>query len=412
MDAGYPWQMSLGALDQSQRAKLARNSLWVCFLLLGMVSMGWVPRIPEIKDAIRLSNGAFGFVLLGSTFGSVTGAQLAGRLMHMFGSQRVIFVGVFIMPAGLAGMGLATNAVTLFLTLYTMGLGYALIDMCYNFQATVVENILGRRYMSSFHAMWSTGAFVTTVIGGAITRHVSPRVNLIAIAIVALIAYLIAAYYLLPPAIDGHKGEEDHESKIPLFGKSVAPLWFLGIGLLASLVGEGAASDWGAILLRDEMGYEKGVYASAFASFALAMIVSRFLGDRALDYFGPAKLVKLGGYLGGSLWGIAIAIAIPLSDSYPIPALVIVNLGFVAAGLGIGPMFPAFILAASKTPGVAPAVAISRVGVIGIAGFFFGPTVTGIISEYTNLSVGIMYPVAMLILAGYLSKAIKRVTPA
>jgi MFS family permease len=404
--------MSLGALDQSQRAKLARNSLWVCFLLLGMVSMGWVPRIPEIKDAIRLSNGAFGFVLLGSTFGSVTGAQLAGRLMHMFGSQRVIFVGVFIMPAGLAGMGLATNAVTLFLTLYTMGLGYALIDMCYNFQATVVENILGRRYMSSFHAMWSTGAFVTTVIGGAITRHVSPRVNLIAIAIVALIAYLIAAYYLLPPAIDGHKGEEDHESKIPLFGKSVAPLWFLGIGLLASLVGEGAASDWGAILLRDEMGYEKGVYASAFASFALAMIVSRFLGDRALDYFGPAKLVKLGGYLGGSLWGIAIAIAIPLSDSYPIPALVIVNLGFVAAGLGIGPMFPAFILAASKTPGVAPAVAISRVGVIGIAGFFFGPTVTGIISEYTNLSVGIMYPVAMLILAGYLSKAIKRVTPA
>jgi MFS family permease len=412
MDAGYPWQMSLGALDQSQRAKLARNSLWVCFLLLGMVSMGWVPRIPEIKDAIRLSNGAFGFVLLGSTFGSVTGAQLAGRLMHMFGSQRVIFVGVFIMPAGLAGMGLATNAVTLFLTLYTMGLGYALIDMCYNFQATVVENILGRRYMSSFHAMWSTGAFVTTVIGGAITRHVSPRVNLIAIAIVALLAYLIAAYYLLPPAIDGHKGEEDHESKIPLFGKSVAPLWFLGIGLLASLVGEGAASDWGAILLRDEMGYEKGVYASAFASFALAMIVSRFLGDRALDYFGPAKLVKLGGYLGGSLWGIAIAIAIPLSDSYPIPALVIVNLGFVAAGLGIGPMFPAFILAASKTPGVAPAVAISRVGVIGIAGFFFGPTVTGIISEYTNLSVGIMYPVAMLILAGYLSKAIKRVTPA
>ena len=404
--------MSLGALDQSQRAKLARNSLWVCFLLLGMVSMGWVPRIPEIKDAIGLSNGAFGFVLLGSTFGSVTGAQLAGRLMHMFGSQRVIFVGVFIMPAGLAGMGLATNAVTLFLTLYTMGLGYALIDMCYNFQATVVENILGRRYMSSFHAMWSTGAFVTTVIGGAITRHVSPRVNLIAIAIVALIAYLIAAYYLLPPAIDGHKGEEDHESKIPLFGKSVAPLWFLGIGLLASLVGEGAASDWGAILLRDEMGYEKGVYASAFASFALAMIVSRFLGDRALDYFGPAKLVKLGGYLGGSLWGIAIAIAIPLSDSYPIPALVIVNLGFVAAGLGIGPMFPAFILAASKTPGVAPAVAISRVGVIGIAGFFFGPTVTGIISEYTNLSVGIMYPVAMLILAGYLSKAIKRVTPA
>lgn len=399
--------MSSGAFDQVHRAKLARNSLWVCFLLLGMVSMGWVPRIPEIKDAIGLSNGAFGFVLIGSTFGSITGAQLAGRMIHTFGSQRTIFVGVFIMPAGLAGMALSTNAVTLFLTLYTMGLGYALIDMCYNFQGTVVEKILGRRHMSSFHAMWSTGAFVTTVIGGAITRHVSPRANLIAIAAVALVAYLIAAYYLLPSSIDGHKGDGEHEAKIPLFGKSVMPLWLLGVGLLSSLVGEGAASDWGAILLRDEMGYEKGVYASAFASFALAMIVSRFLGDRALDHFGPARLVKLGGYFGGSIWGIAMAIAIPMSDSYPIPALIIVNIGFVAAGLGIGPMFPAFILAATKVPGIAPAVAISRVGVIGIAGFFFGPTVTGIISQFTNLSIGMIYPVAMLILAGYLSRGIK-----
>ena len=403
--------MSIRALDQVHRAKLARNSLWVCFLLLGSVSMGWVPRIPEIKDAIGLSNGAFGFVLLGSTFGSITGAQLSGRFMHTYGSQRTIFVGVFIMPAGLAGMGLATNALTLFLTLYTMGFGYALIDMCYNYQGTVVEKILGRRHMSSFHAMWSTGAFLTTVVGGLITRHVSPRDNLIAIAVVALIAYLIAAYYLLPRTIDGHKGDEEHESKIPLFGKGVMPLWLLGVGLLSSLVGEGAASDWGAILLRDEMGYEKGVYASAFASFALAMIVSRFLGDRALDHFGPARLVQLGGYLGGAIWGIAMLIAIPMSDTYPIPALVIVNIGFIAAGLGIGPMFPAFILAASKTPGIAPAVAISRVGVIGIAGFFFGPTVTGIIAQYTNLSIGMIYPVAMLILTGYLSRGIKKVTP-
>jgi MFS family permease len=403
--------MSLAASELQHRAKLARNSLWVSFLLLGIVSMGWVPRIPEIKDAIGLSNGAFGFVLLGSTFGSITGAQLAGRLMHTYGSQRTVFFGVLVMPTGLAGMALSTNAVALFLTLFTMGLGYALIDMCYNFQGTVVEKILGRRYMSSFHAMWSTGAFLTTVVGGLISRHVSPQVNLIAISVVSVIAYLIAARYLLSYAIDGHKGEDEHEAKIPLFGKSVAPLWFLGFGLLASLVGEGAASDWSAILLRDEMGYGKGVYASAFASFALAMIVSRFLGDRALDYFGPARLVKLGGYIGGSIWGIAMAIAIPMSDSYPVPALIIVNIGFIAAGLGIGPMFPAFILAASKTPGIAPAVAISRVGVIGIAGFFFGPTVTGLIAEYTNLSIGMVYPVLMLILAGFLSKAIKRVQP-
>jgi hypothetical protein len=117
--------------------------------------------------------------------------------------------------------------------------------------------------------------------------------------------------------------------------------------------------------------------------------------------------VKYSAYLGGFGWGAAILIAVPLSDSHPLIALIIINLGFACAGYGIGPMFPAFILAAGATPGVAPAVAIARVGVIGIAGFFFGPTITGLISEVTSLPIALFFPIIMLFLAGYLSRTIK-----
>ena len=140
--------------------------------------------------------------------------------------------------------------------------------------------------------------------------------------------------------------------------------------------------------------------------FALAMIVSRLLGDKTLDRLGPALTVKLGAYIGGVAWGATILIAVPLSESHPLLALIIINLGFIAVGFGIGPMFPAFILAASRLKGIAPAVAISRVGVIGIAGFFIGPTITGLIAEVTSLSWAMAYPVAMMILAGYMSKSI------
>jgi MFS family permease len=184
------------------------------------------------------------------------------------------------------------------------------------------------------------------------------------------------------------------------------PLWAIGLGLIAGMVAEGAASDWGAILLRDNMNISKGIYASAFASFALAMITSRFLGDKALEKFGPRNTVRYGGVYGGAGWGICLAIAIPLSSVAVIPALVIANIGFIFAGLGIGPMFPAFILAASRLKGIAPAVAISRVGVIGIAGFFIGPTITGILAEATSLSWAMAYPVGMMILAGYMSRSI------
>ena len=276
-------------------------------------------------------------------------------------------------------MGLANSAFTLISGLIVMGLGYALTDMSVNSQAVVVEKILQQKWMSSFHAMWSAGAFVTTVFGGVVAGHFSPRTNLVSVGVVSIFLFIPSMLRLLPPTLDEHAGAEDEETqaKIPFFGKSVAILWAIGLGLIAAMVSEGAASDWGAILLRDNMGIGRGVNASAFACFALAMITSRFLGDKAYERFGAKKTVKLGGYIGGVTWGSCIAIAVPLSSHNQIAALVIADIGFIFAGLGIGPMFPAFILAASRLKGIAPAVAISRVGVIGIAGFFIGPIVTG-----------------------------------
>ena len=386
----------------------ARNSLWASFFIMGIASMAWVARIPEIKDAVGLTNGEFGFVFLGSTIGAVLGAQIAGRAIHTFGSRPVINLSSLLLPAGLIAMAYSTTATQLFFALMLMGFGYALTDMSVNTQAVVVEKILNQKCMSSFHGMWSLGSFVTTVFGGIMISFLTPKENLTAVAVVSLLAFIPANIYLLSPVEDEHAGDgqEVTEAKIPFFGKSVLPLWVIGLGLIAGMVAEGAASDWGAILLRDNMDISSGIYASAFASFALAMITSRFLGDKALEKFGARNTVRYGGVYGGAAWGLCMAVAIPLSSYAAIPALIIVNIGFIFAGLGIGPMFPAFILAASRLKGIAPAVAISRVGVIGIAGFFIGPTITGLIAEVTSLSWAMAYPVAMMILAGYMSKSI------
>lgn len=202
-------------------AEQARKSLLAMFLLMGMVSMGWVPRIPEIKDAIGLTNGQFGFILLASTFGSVTGAQLGGRAIHTFGSRRVTQVAILIMPLGLAGMGLANSGLALVISLFTMGFGYSLMDICLNAQGYTVERIIKKRCMSTLHAMWSVGAFLTTVIGGSVARLVSYEINLVAIAIFAAITFIPAAFFLLPGDLDEHDGgEEETSAKIPLFGRA------------------------------------------------------------------------------------------------------------------------------------------------------------------------------------------------
>ena len=375
---------------------------------MGVVSMAWVPRIPEMKDALHLSNGEFGLLLMGSTCGSLVGAQLAGRLIHTFGSRKVASIGSVVMPFGLIAMGMSRNWIQLFMALFLMGLGYSSLDISLNTQAVAIEKLLSRRWMSSFHALWSSGAFITTIFGGAISHHVSPRANLVGVGVVSFLFFLPAISFLLDSDLDDHDGGvEETKAKVPLIGKSVLPLWAIGLGLFGALIAEGATGDWGAILLRDHMGIGKGLDASAFASFALAMIISRFLGDRALDHFGPARTVRLGGFIGGSALGLSVAIAVPLSSHSHLASLTIINVGFFIAGLGMGPIFPAYILAASAVPGIAPSVAIARVGVIGLAAFFVGPSLTGGLAQMTSLPIAMALPVAMFIFSGYQSRSMR-----
>jgi MFS family permease len=395
-------------LTPYQHGIRARNSLWANFFFMGVVSMGWVPRIPEIKEAIGLTNSQLGLVFIGSTIGAVLGAQLAGRAIHTFGTKKVVSGAVLVMPVGLIGMGSAKTFTQLFFALFVMGFGYANLDITSNTVAVEVENLVDRKWMVSFHGCWSLGAFATTVLGGSIAHVVDPRENLIGVGIVAIIFFIPLSRYMLPPELDNHKGDaKDSSAKIPLFAKKTAPLWWMGLGMLGGLIAEGSASDWGALLLKDSMGIGKGLNAAAFASFSLAMIIARFSGDWALTKFGPAAIVRVGGYGGALIWGSAIAIAVPLSDSHPLPAFIIINIGFAAAGLGIGPMFPAFILAASRIPGIAPGVAIARVGGTGIAGYFIGPTITGFLADAFSLPVAMFYPVALLAMAGFFSRVIK-----
>ena len=387
----------------------ARNALWACFFLLGFVSLAWIPRIPEIKDALNLSHGQFGLVLLSSTVGSIPGAQIAGRVVHMYSSKLVVQISGALLPVGVFVIGLANNVQTLVLGLFIAGFNVAFMDIAINGQAVEIEKHTKGRWMSSFHGLWSIGAFSATLVGGLVANYVSPRDNLIAIAIFGFLVYQFMAHYLLSAEHDGHLGEpgEGDAGKVALFGKESLILWALGIGLMCSLIPESAAYEWGGILLQDDMGIGKGLNAAAAMTFSLAMIASRLLGDRAFEKWGHVNTVKYGAFFGGGLWGLGMLVGIPLSETHKTLGLIIVCIGFGAAGFGMGPFFPAFNLAAASIPGIAPSVGLARVGLIAIAAYFGGPTLVGLIAEFTSLPVAFAFPVLLYLIAGVQSKYIK-----
>ncbi len=387
----------------------ARNAIYASFFFLGFLGLAWIPRIPEIKNSLGLSDGQFGLVLLASTVGSIPGAQIAGRVVHSFSSKIVVRISGMLLPLGVFVVGMADSVQILLLGLFITGFNVSFMDIAINGQAVEIEKHTQGRWMSSFHGFWSIGAFAATLVGGLIANFVSPRDNLIAIAVLGLIVFQFIAHYLLPPEHDGHLGEpgKDDAGKVKLFGKESLILWALGIGLMCALIPEGGAYEWSGILLQDHMGIGKGLNAAAATTFSLAMIASRLLGDRAFEKWGHVNTVKYGGYFGGGLWGIGLLVGISISDTYPTAGLIIVCLGFGAAGFGMGPFFPAFNLAAASIPGIAPSVGLARVGLIAIAAYFGGPTIIGLIAEVTSLPIAFAFPVLLYMVVGLQSKYIK-----
>ncbi|MEI6867145.1 MAG: MFS transporter [Actinomycetes bacterium] len=389
-------------------ATRARNMLWLAFGTMGVMANAWVPRIPEIKHALHMSNSQFGVVLLGSPIGLVIGAQLAGRMIHTFGSRRVALIAGLEMSGGLILLGIAHSKWSLVIALFVMGIGYSAIDNAVNTQAVAVEKILDRRYMSGFHGSWSVGALIAAAIGGLLAHHTTSKENIVGVGIISFVVFIPNLLNLLPDNLDGHAGHEEVTSaKIPFFGKGTGILWLIGFGLIGCLIPEAAASDWAGILLHEHMRIGTGLDASAFGAFALAMIVGRFSGDHLMMKYGAERIVKYGGYIGGVTLGACIAIAVPVSSFNIYLGLGIIIFGFIIAGLGIGPMVPAFISATGRMTAIAPSVAIARVGVIGLLAYYIGPVVTGSLADLFSLPVAMAFPCSVLILAGYLSKTVR-----
>jgi hypothetical protein len=83
---------------------------------------------------------------------------------------------------------------------------------------------------------------------------------------------------------------------------------------------------------------------------------------------------------------------------------VIVLLGYLGAGLGVGPIYPGLITILGRVQGIDMSVALSRAGLIAMTGFAIVPALIGLISDATSLTIGMLLPITLLATAGFLSR--------
>jgi fucose permease len=205
-------------------------------------------------------------------------------------------------------------------------------------------------------------AAASMAIGAGSLAHLTP------IAVLGFTASLTASRGLLPPA------PRHTRQKRPL---RWPPASLLGLGALAFavLLCEGAAADWSAVYLRNDLGTGPEYAVAGFGAFSLAMAVGRLCGDRLVLRFGPVAVVR--GSAALAAVGLAAALLIGRA-----PAAVV---GFACLGLGCSNVVPVLFSAAGRTPDAEPTRALAVVTVMGYTALLAGPPLIGLVAQAASL---------------------------
>jgi MFS family permease len=382
-------------LTQHRRARVAVAAL---FLTNGALFANLLPRYPEIKSDLQMSNAVYGAAIAAFSGGALMAGPAAATLIRRYTSARVAVVGTL----GLAGFvvlaGLAPVPLMLAAALFAAGACDAVTDVAQNAHGLRLQRNYGRSIINSLHAVWSVGAILGGLMGaGAIALNIS-RTTHLAVSAAVFSAVVLAAYPLL---LDGPDHEDHRAAQDGRRGGAGVAVYATLIALVVIAVAgatvEDAGSTWATLYLRDSLGSPAAVAVFGYVALAGFMFAGRLIGDRLVDRFGERTVVRVGGVLTAA--GMGAALAFP-----SVPGTVA---GFAAAGFGVATLIPAAMHRADQLPGLRPGSGLTVLTWLMRLGFFGAPLLVGVVADAVSLRAGLIaVPVAGVVvvaLAGALS---------
>ena len=381
--------MTITTASDAARVVSARTAVAWVFGLNGLAIATWFARVPAARDALGLTAGRLGLLLLALSAGSVVAMPMAGAVVRAVGSARSCTGSTVVLAVGLAFAGVAITGgfgpVAVGAGVFAVGFGSGLCDVAMNVEAARVERRLGRTIMPRFHAGWSIGTVAGALLGAAAARTGLPvSVHLSLVAVVVGFGTAAAARTFLSPDPDP---ERSTGARVSALRAWLEPRTLL-IGLFVLIVAftEGTANDWLAVATIDGYKVSAAVGAAMFAVFVAAMTTGRTFGTIALDRFGRVPVL-----LASIVLAAAGALTTVLSGGLALAAV-----GVVLWGLGAALGFPMGMSAAADEEALAPA-RVSVVAVIGYAAFLGGPPAVGLLGDHVGtLKALLAVPVLLL----------------
>jgi MFS family permease len=365
------------------RARFAVNIL---FFTNGAIFSNLLPRYPEIKDTLELSNTAFGAAVAAFPLGAIIAGLSAGFFVRRFRSSRVAVAAAVLSSVGILVAGASPVWVFLALGLFVSGAMDSITDVAQNSHGLRVQRLYGRSILNSFHAVWSIGAVTGGVLGAAAAQLAIPLAAHLAVSAALFSTLALVAYrFMLPGA------EPEEAAPAPLAEPRIAGRaggFIAKYGVLAALVliaaggaiVEDSGASWSAIYLSDSLGASAFLAGVGFIALQGMQFVGRLFGDRLVDRFGQRTVARVGGATVFVGMGLALAF----------PTLVGTIAGFGLSGLGVATLIPAAMHAADELPGLRAGTGLTIVSWLMRLGFLLAPPIVGAIADASTLRLGLL----------------------
>jgi MFS family permease len=374
-------------LRPTTQLRRARAAVGACFFVNAVLYANLVPRFPELKAELGLSNSSLGAALAALPLGALLSGVSSASLIRRFGSARVASAGLTLLAAAVWAAAAAPNWPVLAGALLLAGGLDAVVDVAQNAHGLRVQRAYGRSILNAFHGVWSIGSVTGGLLGSAAAGLGLPLpLHLGIVAVVFGVPALLGPRVLLPGPDDADRGDDPVAAGTgqvaPRSLRRTAVLGMAALGLLATCGAfvEDAGSSWSALYLRDELAAGAATAGLGFVAMSAAMTLGRLTGDRAVDRFGQRRVVRVGGALTAA--GMAVALVLP-----SIPTTV---LGFALAGLGVATLVPAVYHAADELPGLRRGLGLAVVNWLLRIGFLVSPPLVGVLADAFSLRVALL----------------------
>ncbi len=335
------------------------------FVAQGLFWGAFAALVPVLKPQAGLSDAGFGLAMLVAAVGAFGAMWLAPWFERRFGVRAVPILAGYTALAFLVP-GLTANGVAFALAMMFCAMGSGSLDVAMNARVSVLEGRSGRPLMNLAHGMFSV-AYAVAALGAGFARELGAS----PVAIYGVVAGLTGLLVLQVLAAPVHDPERAPDAPDP-----PALGWALllpgGLIILVAFMAEQATEGWSALHLERNLGAGAAEGAFGPAILGATMAVGRLSGQAAVQRFSEAQVLRL---------AAALSAAGALLAAWA-PVLGLAYAGFAMLGLGVSVVAPmAFAWVGRLVAVEHKALAISRVAILGYAGFFVGPPIMGFLSE-------------------------------